>query len=237
MKTRTIFLWESDEYNYPMACGFIPNIFSYIHDEDNSKRTCMIVVPGGAYRTVSLTEGELVALKFYEKGYKTFVCSYTTNFLMMKPLKNQPMKDLSRSIRFLRKNADEFNINPEKIVICGFSAGGHLSASVCVHFEDIIDMNPQYVGISNRPNASILSYPVISAGEKAHNPSFIALLGAEASEEDKAYMSLENQFKENTPPCFIWHTATDEAVPVENSYLFASACLRKGGYSRTAHFF
>lgn len=82
--------------------------------------------------------------------------------------------------------------------------------------------------MSNRPDAAILSYPVITSGEKAHKDSFVFLLGEQATVEEMNYMSLEKQVKSNTPPCFLWHTATDELVPVENSILFAEACKESG---------
>ncbi|WP_455619277.1 alpha/beta hydrolase [Eisenbergiella sp.] len=225
MKKETLVIWQKGEYQYPLAFGFVPNLVSYIHEEGEQARPCMLVVPGGAYCVVSPTEGEIVAMEFYEKGYNAFVLTYTTNPLMLEPLKDQPMRDLSRAIRFLRSRAGEFCIDSNRLVICGFSAGGHLSASVCVHFADIVD--EAYEGISNRPDAAILSYPVITSGEKAHQGSIQALLGSDATAEELYYMSLETQVTENTPPCFLWQTATDEAVPVENSYLFAQALREK----------
>lgn len=221
-------LWSEDEYSYPLAFGFVPNFVSYIHEEDDVARPAIVVVPGGGYCVVSPTEGEIVALEFYKKGYNTFVLTYTTNILMVQPLKAQPMKDLSRALRMIRKHAQEFRINPNQLAICGFSAGGHLCASVTVHYADIKDENELYQGYSNRPDAAILSYPVITSGEKAHRGSFEALLGVDASIEELEYMSLEKQVKETTPPVFLWQTVTDEAVPVENSYLFAEACREKG---------
>ena len=75
-------LWEKQEYNYTAEGGFIPNITSYIHDEDNTIRPAIVIVPGGGYCFVSHSEGEIVAEEFYKKGYNTFVVTYTTNFLM-----------------------------------------------------------------------------------------------------------------------------------------------------------
>lgn len=228
MQSNTYQLWSEDEYNYPLAFGFIPNIVSYLHEEDSTVRPAILIVPGGGYCVVSPTEAEIVALEFYNKGYNTFVLTYTTNFLMREPLKFRPLKDLSRALRFIRKEASLFCINPNTLAVCGFSAGGHLTASSAVHYDDIIDDNPMYAEFSNRPDAVILSYPVISSGEKAHRGSFIALLGSEATEEELNYMSLENHVKPTTPPVFLWHTVTDEAVPVENNYLFADACREQG---------
>lgn len=238
MLTKRINIWKQDEYTYPLAMGFQPNLVTYLH-EDEAVRPAMIVVPGGGYCVVSPTEGEIVAKKFYEMGYQAFVQTYTTNMLMEAPLGKQPMRDLSRGIRYVRKHAEEFRVRPDQLVICGFSAGGHLCGSVCVHYEDVTESNPEYDGISNRPDAAILSYPVITSGEYAHKDSFKALLGmrveeqtgetfCSASQEEQDYMSLEKQVTANTPPCFLWQTAEDELVPVENSYLYAEACRREG---------
>lgn len=236
MKKNKYELWQMGEYRYSMSFGFVPNLVSYLHDEDLMKRPCILVVPGGGYRMVSPTEGEIVAKKFYDLGYQTFVCTYTTNLLGMAPLKMQPVQDLSRAVRYLRQHADEFQILPEQLVLCGFSAGAHLCGSLCVHHEKVQDANNIYQGISNCPNAAILSYPVITSGEKAHKDSFLALLGPDASKEEMEYMSLEKQVTAQTPPCFLWQTATDEAVPVENSYLMVQA-LKQQNVSFAHHVF
>lgn len=220
-------LWEQSEYNYAAACGFIPNMQLYFH-EDEEVRPCILVAPGGGYAVVSPSEGEIVAKKFYEMGYQTAVVTYTTNLLQMVPLKMQPMKDLMRAIRFMRKHAEELHVDKDKIMLCGFSAGAHACGSVAVHWQEFENMETgEYVSISAKPNAVILSYPVITAGKYAHRDSFTALLGADVSKEELEYMSLEKQVTENMPPCFLWQTATDELVPVQNSFLFAQALQEK----------
>jgi acetyl esterase/lipase len=225
----TYHLWAKDEYTYPVMGQFIPNVVTYIHEEDDCKRPAMIVVPGGGYTFVSPTEGELVAKEFYRKGYNAFVVSYTTNLLKTSPLKLQPLKDLSKAVMFVRKRAEQFNIDPKKVAVCGFSAGGHLCGSLAVHHDaNELEIDGEYEGINNRPDAVILSYPVISSGEFGHKDSFIALFGSDATQEELEYMSLEKHVTKETPPTFIWHTATDELVPVENSCLFASACKEQG---------
>lgn len=235
MKTEKIILWEEGEYTYPLACGFVPNVVSYLH-EDEKIRPCMLVVPGGGYCVVSPTEGEIVAKTFYEEGYNAFVLVYTTNLLKKASLKLQPLQDISRAVRRIRQGAETYRIQQDKLAICGFSAGAHLCGSLCVHYEDIKDENLKYVGLSNRPDAAILSYPVITSGEYAHRDSFITLLGEDASKEELEYMSLEKQVTEKTPPCFLWQTVEDETVPVENSYLFAGAC-KKAGVKYAHHVF
>ncbi len=235
MKKENIKLWSQDEYNYSMAFGFVPNLTQYIH-EDNDLRDFVMVVPGGAYAFVSETEGEIVANEFYKKGYNVGVLTYTTNVVQKVPLETQPLKDISRAVRYIRAN----NKN-SKVAICGFSAGGHLCASLAVHYNDIVDEKTEYADISNRPDACILSYPVITSGEFTHSYSIENLIGSDAFEnkaysEKLEYYSLEKQVDSNTPPCFIWHTATDYDVPVENSLLFAEA-LRRNKVSVGLHIY
>lgn len=220
-------LWEQGEYRYPMAFGFEPYIAAFIHD-DEVERPGIVIVPGGGYRVVSPSEGEIVAREFYEKGYQAFICTYTTNLLGLAPLLKQPMCDLARAVRLIRKYSEKFHVLQNALVLCGFSAGAHLCGSLCTHFGDMEEENPRFSGISCRPDAAVLSYPVITAGTYAHEDSFTALLGEGASTEDREYMSLEKQVKSDTPPCFLWQTATDEFVPVENSYLMAEALKKKG---------
>lgn len=235
MMKEKVRIWDDKEYTYSMAMGFIPHIMLYLHEDGQNDRPGMIVVPGGGYCVVSPTEGEIVAQKFYDMGYQAFVLTYTTNLLMSAPLGKQPMKDLSRAIRYVRKHAAEYHLNSEQLAVCGFSAGGHLCGSICVHYPDVPDENVVYGNFSNKPDAAILSYPVITSGKYAHRDSFKALLGMKfdenimetvctASEEELNYMSLEKHVTSDTPPCFLWQTVTDELVPVENTYLFAEAC-------------
>ncbi len=227
MKTEKIILWKDGEYTYPFAFGFEPNLRAYLHTEDSKERSCVIVVPGGGYSVCAPSEAEPVAKKFYDMGCNCFVLTYTTNLLAQVPLKEQPMKDLARAIRLVRCHADQYHIRKDALAVCGFSAGAHLCGSVCVHFDDIEDTDPAYKEISARPDGAIFCYPVITSGEYANEATFRALLGDEASEEERIYYSLEKQVKENTSPCFLWQTLTDEDVPVQNSMLFVKALQDK----------
>ena len=195
-------IWREDEYAYPAAWGFIPVMVTYLH-EDTDVHPAMLVVPGGAYRYVSPSEGDVVARRFYEKNYNVFVLAYTVNYFD-EPLRMQPLNDISRAVRIIRTHAEKLHIDPKKLAVCGFSAGGHLCAGLCVHYKDISDPRPEFAGVSNRPDAAVLSYPVITSGEYANRESFLALLGKDASEEDLEYMSLEKQVTEDTPPCFLF---------------------------------
>ena len=228
MKTFRLDLWKPEEYDYAAAYGFMPNVHAFLHDEDDSVRKCMIVVPGGGYCMLAPHEGELVAMEYYRMGLNVFVLTYTNDITMCVPLKKQPMSDLSRAVRLVRKNAGEYHLDPAKLLICGFSAGGHVCGSLCTHFDDVTDPDPALNAISNRPDAAIFGYPVITSGEYTHIYSMQALLGMEPSEEELEYFSIEKQVKENTPPCFLWQTVEDNLVPVENTYLMAKALKKKG---------
>ena len=169
-------LWHKEEYHYPAAHGFIPIMVSYIH-EDELMHPAMLVVPGGGYRLVSPSEAHLVAMEFYQAGYNVFVLEYTVNPLDEAPLKLQPMKDISRAMRMIRFRAEQLHVLSDRIVVCGFSAGGHLCASLCVHGADIEDPDEKYQKFSNKPDAAVLSYPVITTGKYTHKDSFVALYG------------------------------------------------------------
>lgn len=230
-----VYLWEKEEYQYPFAGEFRPNIRTYLH-EDGIDRPAMLVVPGGGYAIVSLTEGEIVAKRFYEAGYQAFVLTYTTNMFRNAPVRRQALEDISRAVCCIRKNAQEWHVISDRVACCGFSAGGHLVASLAVHHREQRAEAGAWAGVSNRPDAVVLCYPVITSGEKAHRDSFTLLLGEDAGEEALALASLENHVTTDTPPVFLWHTITDDLVPVENSIYFAQAC-HKAGVSCELHLF
>ena len=148
MKFERINIWEESEYRYSAAFGFQPNLRTYLH-EDADVKPCVLVIPGGGYRMVVPSEGEIIAKCFNDKGYQAFVGTYTTNFLGLEPLKLQPLKDISRMVRLIRARADEFHVIPDRIVICGFSAGAHLCGALCVHGQDVRDS--LYPSVRRRP--------------------------------------------------------------------------------------
>ena len=220
-------IWEEDEYSYPMAFGFIPNIMAYIH-EDGRTRAGMLIVPGGGYSIISPTEGEIVAKKFYEKGFQTFVLTYTSNMLMTTPLKKQPMQDLSRAIRFIRKHAESYFVDPEKLVICGFSAGGHLAAAASTLFTDSTD----------RPDFSVLIYAAITDDpDIIDRETFGNLLKSDLSDTltTRRY-SCEKQVTDQTPPTFLACSDDDDNVWPGNSTRYYSA-LKRHGIAAELHVF
>lgn len=220
-------IWADGEYTYAAAYGFRPNIHAYLHDDDEI-RPVMLVIPGGGYCMVCHVEGETVAEEFYLRGMNVFVLTYTTDITMSVPLETQPLADASRAIRYIRANAERFRIMTDKLSIAGFSAGGHLCATVATHYADAKDPNSVYDNISNRPDSVILGYPVITSGEFTHIYSIQALIGYEPTQEKLDYYSLEKQITPDTPPCFIWQTVEDDLVPIENTMLFAEACRKAG---------
>lgn len=128
-------------------------------------------------------------------------------------------------MKFIRESADRYATDAGRIFVIGFSAGGHLAAMLGTMYAskyvtDALDMPENYA----KPTGMILSYPVISGGEFAHRGSFDSLLGDKKDDAEMlSYLSLENRVTDGTVPAFIWHTADDTCVPVENSLMFASA--------------
>ena len=195
-------------------------------------RPAVIVCPGGGYVFCSPREADPVALRFFAAGYQVFTLIYSTG---EKARNWQPMIDLSRAILHLRENAERFRLDPERVAVCGFSAGGHLTACSALLWNApaVQKVTPSPKG-ENRPNAIILGYPVITAGVYAHTASMDAIAGNDATL--RATFSLENQVTPDAPPMFIWHTVTDESVPVQNSMLLAMA-LQKNKVPHELHLF
>lgn len=219
---QTIDLWENLPYGGQDSDGFRPKLDTYILD-GNKIRGAILICPGGGYGFTSEREAEPIAMQFNAAGFHAFVVYYS-----VAPRKHpQPLLDVSRAMCILRENAKYWNIDENKIAVCGFSAGGHLAASLGVHWQQPYLL--EAAGIEkdmNRPNALILCYAVLSTGEYGHQGSFINLLGENASAGALHHMSLEHQVSEATPPAFLWHTFDDAVVPVENSLLFAQSLRR-----------
>lgn len=209
-------------YTHTLPSG--ARLTGYLRDVTESMpgynvRPAVMILPGGGYEHCSVREGDPVAMQFLQAGYQVFVLSYT---ISPTPLRWQPLIDASGALLHLRRNAAKLRVDPFKIAVCGFSAGGHLAASTAI----LWDAAPvrQALGITGeeaRPDAVILAYPVISAGPHGHQGSFDNLAGDDAAL--RATFSLENHVKEDLPPFFLWHTVDDGTVPVQNSLLLAQA--------------
>lgn len=185
------------------------------------KRPIVLICPGGAYVGTADREAEIVALQFCAMGYHAAVLRYSVAPAVFPAA----ILEVGRAVTLIRENALEWFVNQDKIVILGFSAGGHLAASYCTHWyqkwmAEKLSRDSQTLC----PNAMILGYPVITSGEFIQKDSFQNLLGKEY-EVKKDSLSLEKCVTENTPKAFIWHTYEDGCVPVQNSMLFVSALL------------
>ena len=189
------------------------------------ERPLVLVVPGGGYSHLSAREGDPVALQFAAAGYHTAVLRYA----ICDEAKNcLPLRQLAAAIGLVRQNAAQWHVQPDKIAVCGFSAGGHLALSGAVLAVPGLPDPP-------RPNAVILGYPVITAGEFAHRGSFVQLAGSEDAAAQQAF-TLEDKVTSDTPPVFVWHTMEDKTVPVENTLLLLAA-LRRADVPCEAHLF
>ena len=188
-------------------------------NRNNQKRPCMVVCPGGGYGMCSQRESEPIALRFLSGGYNVFVLTYS---VAPNRFPTQ-LCEVAAAMELIYKNADNWNCDTEKIAIMGFSAGGHLAA----HYSTMYDCTEvrKIFPDSKAVNASVLCYPVISANPQiSHKGSFNNLIGHyPETEAEMNYFSCECNVSQNTPPAFIWHTAEDAGVPVENSLVYATA--------------
>jgi acetyl esterase/lipase len=216
-------LWQTDIPRFRSDIPYeIPAIKPYLLP-GGSLHPAIIVLPGGGYTNRAAHEGEPIARWLNEIGVSAFVLSYR-----VAPYRHPvPLLDVQRAIRTVRSRAAEFGVDPQRIGILGFSAGGHLASTAGTHF-DAGDPNATdpVERASCRPDALILCYPVISFGEYRHDGSRTSLLGENPPQELIDLLSNEKQVTAQTPPTFLWHTANDGAVPVENSLLFAAALSR-----------
>jgi acetyl esterase/lipase len=157
-------------------------------------------------------------MAFQAQGWQSYVLSYS---IEGEELGTLPLRQVAWAVRSLRARVGGQG-NP--IVVCGFSAGGHLAASLGVHWNDATVFPCKEERALQRPDALILGYPVITTGKYAHVQSIDRLVGR----GERCYFSLEKYVSESTPPTFLWHTANDSEVSVQNSLVFASAlsCFR-----------
>ena len=197
-----------------------PNSFDTYFIDTDQPLPCIVVLPGGGYHDRARHEGEPIARFFNTQGFHAVVVNYR-----IAPNRfPSGLADAQRTIRILRHNAKEWMIDPQRIVTCGFSAGGHLCAST-VLYPSIYDNNVETDAIdahSPTPNGAILCYPVISMdAEYGHIGSGKHLLGEERYPIDKDDFFLAPKITESTPKVFLWHTSDDSCVNVKNSLIFA----------------
>jgi acetyl esterase/lipase len=200
----------------------VPTITVYAPPAEKATGAAMVICPGGGYGGLAQHEGKDYALWLNEHGVAGFVLKYR---LGSGGYRHPVMlNDVSRAVRMVRAKAGDYKIDPHRIGLMGSSAGGHLASTLLTHFDNgKADATDPIDRESSRPDLGILCYPVITMGEKTHMGSKNNLLGQNPSEDLVKLLSNELQVKKDTPPTFLFHTAEDTAVPVENSLMFASA--------------
>ena len=212
-----------------------PTLYPFVVPAGRGVGTAVIVCPGGGYQHLAMEkEGSDIARWLNSLGVTAFVLQYRLGPKYHHPIE---LGDAQRAIRTVRAKAGDYRVNPDRIGIMGFSAGGHLASSAGTHFDagepsaaDTIDR------VSSRPDFLILGYPVISFVAYTHKGSKDSLLGPNADQKLVESMSSELAVTAQTPPTFLFHTTTDATVPVENSVLFYMA-LRKAGVPAELHIY
>lgn len=204
-----------------------PKLIIYLPEKDKATGCAIVVCPGGGYGGLAMGhEGDEIGKWLNSLGIAAFVCDYRHRGKGYGH--PAPLEDAQRAIRTVRARAKEFGVDPQRIGVLGFSAGGHLASTAATHFdngeaeaEDLIQR------VSCRPDFAVLCYPVIAFdAEYTHKGSQFNLIGRDAPKELVESLSNEKQVTADTPPTFLWHTTEDKAVPPENSVQFYLACVK-----------
>ena len=228
MKAERIYLYENNENVY------LDIYLCNMEEMSILERPLILICPGGAYSYCSPREAEPIARSYMARGYHAAVLNYSVKknteclYDAEKDV-TKPHFEVAKSICIIRDNAKNWSVSPDKIAVIGFSAGGHLAACASILFNDekLLKALGCEVGY-NKPNASLLCYPVITTGEYAHKGSIENLLGEYATEENLTRYSLEKSVTKNTPPTFLVHATRDPGVPAMNSIDLASAFFKAG---------
>ena len=199
----------------------IPTYHFFPVPNSSKPASCVIICPGGGYRILASShEGYDIAAKFNEIGVSALVLYYRLpEDSAQVERKYAPLQDAQAAIALVRGNAGKWNVDPSRVGIMGFSAGGHLAATASTHFTK--DYTGIHAGANLRPDFSILLYPVISMRPFGHGGSTQNLIGKNPSEDDLHLFSNEEQVTPQTPKAFLVHAADDNAVPLKNSLLYA----------------
>jgi acetyl esterase/lipase len=195
---------------------------NYLEIDPRRKRPMVVICPGGAYRFISDREAEAIAVQVNAMGCHAAVLRYSC----APERYPEPLLQLARSVVTIRSRADEWAVNPDEVYVLGFSAGGHLAASLGVFWNsEDLSAALELDNSTFKPNRLILCYPVISSGPFAHTESLENITGSKRDKPTSLWehLSLEKQVSADTPPTFLWHTVEDPNVPAENSLLFATA--------------
>lgn len=224
-----------DKANLPSS-GCQPELRAFLVDVSceigTRNRPAIIICPGGGYEFLSDREADYVAMRYCAYGIHAFVLRYS----ICNKKYPTALLEAASAMQFVRQNAASWDINPDNINICGFSAGGHLAASLAVNW------NKPYIsevfGFNElcKPNGAVLAYPVITSGKYRHEGSIVNIIGQNPSSDELCEVSLEKQVSAATPPVFIWHCADDGCVPVMNTIDFVKA-LSENNISFECHIY
>ncbi|ETZ19618.1 alpha/beta hydrolase [Pedobacter sp. V48] len=202
-----------------------PTLTVFLPSKEKATGAAVIICPGGGYGILAINhEGYNVAKRFNDIGVAAFVLKYRLpNDAIMVDKSFGPLMDAEQAIYLVRGQAKKWKVDPEKIGVMGFSAGGHLASTLTVHYNDVKIENKEKLSL--RPDFSILIYPVISFIESPHTGSANNLAGAHATQTQKEYFSNEKHVTPQTPPTFLVHANDDNGVPVQNSIIFNQALV------------
>jgi acetyl esterase/lipase len=204
----------------------VPTITPFFPEKGTANGTAVVIFPGGSYSGLAINhEGYKVAMEFNKIGVTAFVVKYrlpSDEIMIDKTI--GPLQDAQQAVLTIRKHASEWGINPAKVGIIGFSAGGHLASTEGTHFNKVLVEDKD--NISVRPDFMMLIYPVITFGTMAHVGSRENLIGKTPSPDLIDLYSNEKQVTSNTPSTFIVHAEDDDVVPVENTLMFYDALVK-----------
>lgn len=225
-----VFLWPDGAPGAKgTADGDRPELSAYLAAGDKNSGAGVVVCPGGGYGHLAVDhEGKQIADWFNSIGVSAFVLKYRHRASGAGYGHPAPLDDAQRAIRLVRTKAADWKVDPKRIGVMGFSAGGHLASTAATHFDDGKADAPDPIDRQGcRPDFAILCYAVITLDDAfTHQGSKKNLLGAEPDPKLVELLSNEKQVTEKTPPTFLWSTGDDGAVPVENSVQFYLACRK-----------
>ncbi len=216
MINETVYLREDDK-NITLT-SYVPGPFG---DVPHPPKPVMLVLPGGGYEFLSNREGEPVALRFAGEGFAPFVLMYSINEKAEFP---RPLQDVTLAVLYIKEHAKEYNADPDRIFLIGFSAGGHLAACYGTEWNKAACSVPGMKRGDNRIAGVVPSYPVISTDKRyAHAGSLARMTGGKDDAETLRTCAPAENVDGDTVPMFIWHTANDDVVPIKNSFIMAEA--------------
>lgn len=203
-----------------------PTLTVYLPTKMAASKAAVMICPGGGYSILAAGhEGSDMAKWFTDRGIAAFVLKYRLPDNRTQTLPREvPLTDAMQGLRMVRQQASQYGIDPNRIGVMGFSAGGHLAATLATHYNKGPKADEQA-----KPNFAILLYPVITFGEKAHGGSRDKLLGADKADPALLdFYSNEKQVSATAPRTFLVHAMDDKGVPVDNSILYYQACVNSG---------